>query len=350
MGCGMGGRGKVIFSIIIILSVIAGGCERKEVFEAANSDGALQQTTPPISETRLMLDTLCKITIYDSQDQAVLDEALDLCEEYESLLSISLESSDVWRINHAGGAPVIVAPQTADIIRAGLKYGELSEGMFDITIGRLSTLWDFTGQSGVPAQADIALARETVDYRQVTIDGNSVQLADPETWIDLGGIAKGYIADSAAGFLKEKGITSAVIDLGGNIVVLGRKPDGEQWRVGVTRPFNDRNDLIGVVETYEASVVSSGIYERQFEENGVLYHHILDPNTGLPAVSDVVNATVLSESSMDGDALSTMLVLLGSEKVESMFADIPELIGAVLLLKDGELLSFGVIDFQEIMN
>ena len=339
---------KAIIIFVILSSIIAGGCERKYAAEPNSEAQAREQAAAPISETRLMLDTFCKITIYDTQDQTILTDALDLCAEYEALLSISLESSDVWRINHAGGAAVTVAPQTAQIIRAGLEYGELSGGMFDITIGRLSTLWDFTGQSGVPSRADIEFACATVDYRQVTVNGNTVQLTNPETWIDLGGIAKGYIADKAADLLREKGIQAAVIDLGGNIVVVGQKADGDLWRVGVTRPFSERNDLIGVIETGEASVVSSGVYERQFEENGVLYHHILDPNTGMPVSSGVVGATVLSTSSMNGDALSTVMLLLGSERVAALFDEVPDLIGAVLILEDGELLTFGNIDFQEI--
>ena len=321
-------------SIIAALLIITGGCERGRQAE-------------PISETRLMLDTYCAITIYEPRDRDILTKALDLCADYEMLLSISVEGSDVWRINHAGGAPVTVAPQTAEIIREGLVYGELSGGMFDITIGRLSTLWDFTGQSGVPDASDIAFARDTVDYRQVIIDGDTVRLENPEAWIDLGGIAKGYIADKVAELLIESGVMAAVVDLGGNIVVVGQKPDGSRWNVGVTKPFSDRNDLIGVVETEAASVVSSGVYERQFEQNGVVYHHILDPNTGMPVDSDVVGATVVSESSMEGDALSTTILLHGSESVEALFDEVPGFIGTVLALADGEVISYGDVDFHD---
>ena len=308
---------------------------------------AVKQQAEPLSETRLLLDTYCTITIYDTQDRTILTGALDLCAEYEALLSKYIEGSDVWRINHAGGEAVAVMPQTVEIIRESLKYGELSGGMFDITVGRLSTLWDFTGQSGVPAVPEIALARETVDYRQVNIIGNTVQLADPNAWLDLGGVAKGYIADKAAAFIKESGAGSAVIDLGGNIVTVGQKPDGNPWRVGVAKPFSERNDLIGVVNTGEASIVSSGVYERQFAENGVLYHHILDPFTGMPVKSDTVGATVLSVSSMEGDILSTIALLLGSDKAADVFSNASGFIGAALVLEDGELLLYGDIDLEE---
>ena len=328
--------GKKVLSKAIILAAlpaIIAGC-------------AAEQQTEPLSETRLLLDTYCTITLYDTQDKTILTGALDLCAEYEALLSMYVESSDVWRINHAGGEPVAVAPQTVEIIVESLKYAELTGGMFDITVGRLSTLWDFSGKSGIPTMQEIALARETVDYRQVIISGNTVQLANPNTWIDLGGVAKGYIADKAAAFIKDSGSGSAVINLGGNIVAVGQKPDGSPWRVGVAKPFSERNDLIGVVNTSEASIVSSGVYERQFVENGVLYHHILDPFTGMPVRSDSVGATVLSVSSMEGDILSTIALLLGSEKAAATFSNAPGFIGAALVLEDGELLLHGDIDIE----
>ena len=336
-----------VFFPVVLLSLMLSCCTVKPGSPASgSSEKNNKQQTEPISESRLMLDTFCTITIYDPQNRAILKDALDLCEEYEALFSISAEGSDVWRINNAGGAPVDVSPQTADIIRAGIEYAELSGGMFDITIGRLSTLWDFSGQSGLPSESDIADARATVDYHQITIADNTVQLSNPESWIDLGGIAKGYIADRAAYFLRESGVTGAVIDLGGNIVIVGRKTDGSSWRVGVTKPFSDRDDLIGIVETSEASVVSAGVYERQFVKDGVLYHHILDPTTGMPVRSDVVGATVMSEGSMEGDALSTSILLLGSVGAAAVLDESPGFIGAVLILDDGEILQYGNIEFQ----
>ena len=332
--------GRKLYAIILLIAllVIAGGC---------GSARAATQT----SASRLMLDTFCKISIYGSygtQDDVILNDTLDLCSDYEALLSVTVEGSDVWRINHAGGAPVSVAPQTIEVIKTGLKYGELSGGMFDITVGRLSDLWDFTGLSGVPSESDIARVRATVDYGKVIIDGDTVTMLDTEAWIDLGGVAKGYIADKAAEFLEERGVIAAVIDFGGNIVVMGEKPDASAWRVGVTTPFSERDDLIGIVETSEASVVSSGIYERRFIENGVLYHHILDPNTGMPVKSDIVGATVVSANSADADALSTTLVLLGSERAPDIIANAPDVVGALLILEDGEIMQLGEIDFQEV--
>jgi len=307
---------------------------------------AQKQPPEPLSETRLLLDTVCTITIYDSADPALLTETLDLCAAYESLFSRTVEGSDIWRLNHAGGAPVTVDAATVELLRAGLFYGDFSGGMFDITIGRLSALWDFGGIAAVPAAEELAAARETTDYRRIDIAGDTVQMANAEAWLDLGGIAKGYIADMLAAFLKERGVKSAVIDLGGNIVTVGLKPGDNLWRIGVEQPFSGSSKLVGVLNTGEASIVTSGIYERQFIENGVLYHHILDPGAGMPVKSDVISVTVVSESSMVGDALSTIILLLGSEKAAALLEQVPGLMGVVLMLENGELLQYGDIDFH----
>jgi len=276
----------------------------------------------------------------------MLVEALDLCAEYEAMFSISVEGSDVWRINHAGGTPVAVSPQTASLLRLGVEYGEFSGGKFDITVGRLSTLWDYTGESGVPAEEDIAFARGTVDFRGILVDGNTVQLSDPEAWIDLGAIAKGYIADQLADFLKTRGVTGAVVELGGDISTVGAKPDGSPWRIGVRQPFGGLRDLLGVVELGESAIVSSGIYERMFEENGIIYHHILDPGTGMPARTDVVSATLVTDSAVVGDILSTIVILVGSEAAAELLSQAPGFIGMVLALQNGDLLQYGEIGFQ----
>jgi thiamine biosynthesis lipoprotein len=226
-----------------------------------------------------------------------------------------------------------------------MEYGRFSGGQFDITIGRLSALWDFSGRSGVPPGSDIESARDTIDYSQIIILGNTVRLADPEALIDLGGIAKGYIADRLADFLRGRGVAGAIIELGGDIILVGEKPDKTPWRIGVRQPFGERSELIGAVETSAAAIVTSGIYERMFEENGVIYHHILDPGTGMPVKSDVVSATVVAESAVAGDVLSTVIVLLGSERAVSLLWNMPGFVGAMLVLDNGELLQFGEIVF-----
>ena len=299
----------------------------------------------PVYQTRLLLNTFCTITIYDPPEPELIAAAMELCAEYEALFSITIEGSDVWRINHAGGAPVTVAPETAAVIMDGLHYGEISGGMFDITIGRVSTLWDFSGGGTIPGESELADALETVDYRQVSVTGNTVRLAHPGAWIDLGGIAKGYIADQIAGFLTGQGVRAAVIDLGGNVVTIGEKPDGSPWRIGVRDPSGEYDRRLGILETGAASVVTSGIYERKFEREGAIYHHILDPRTGMPVRTDLVSATVLTDDSMTGDILSTVMLLLGVEKAMQAIHLFPGFTGAVLLQEDGELILLGDVVF-----
>lgn len=299
----------------------------------------------PVSETRRLLDTLCTITLYQPADREVLARAFALCAEYEALLSRTKEGSDIWLVNHAGGAPQQVDERTAELIQAGLDYGAFSGGLFDITIGQVSALWDFGGAPAVPAAAALAAALASVDYRQVMLNGNTVQLANSEAWLDLGGIAKGYIADWLADFLRQQGVASAIIDLGGNIVTVGAKPGGGPWRIGLEQPFSGRSQLIGALNVGEASIVTSGIYERQFTAGGVLYHHILDPGSGMPVKSDVVSAAVVTQSSAVGDALSTIIVLAGSEKAAKLLAQVPGFMGAVLVLQSGEILQYGELDF-----
>ena len=306
------------------------------------------QSDEQISETRLLLDTFCTITIHGYGGPELINEAFDLCEGYETLFSITMEGSDVWRINHADGSPVEVARETVELIETGLDYGEISGGLFDITIGRVSRLWDFGGEPYIPSETELTDARVTVDYKKVRIVGDTVQLLDPDAWIDLGAIAKGYIADKIAAFLVENGVTGAVIDLGGDVVAVGSKSDGEPWRIGLRKPQGGTGDLLGVVETEEASIVSSGVYERQFEKDGVLYHHILDPKTGRPAHSDVISATVIAKNAAAGEGLSTIAILVGSERVQELFDLTPEFTGAALVLENGDVLRFGDIDLKVI--
>ena len=323
---------KEIALFLLILSLLTGfaGCADKRSAE-------------PLSETRLLLDTYCTITVYGSKDLSLLSEAMKLCEDYEALFGISVQDSDVWRINHAGGKPVAAAPQTIEVIKAGLEFGSLSGGMFDITIGRLSTLWNFSGVPYIPTSAELEEAGMTVDHTRVNIDGDMVWLENPETWLDLGAIAKGYIADRLADFMKDRGVTGAVIDLGGDVAIVGEKPDSDVWRVGIRQPFGGMEDLIGIVETGEAAVVTSGVYERQFIQNGTLYHHIIDPYTGMPVISDIVGATVMAETAMSADVLSTIAVLAGSERAEALLCGSTGFIGALLILNNGDLVRFGDI-------
>ncbi len=269
-----------------------------------------------ISDTDFCLDTVITITLNGTDDQALLDSCFDKIREYEALLSRTVEDSDVWRINNSNGKPVKVSEETASLLRMALDFSELSGGAFDITIAPVVSLWNFTGEEphSVPGQAALHTALSHVDYRNVELDGTTVTLRDPDASIDLGGIAKGYIADRIKEYLVDNRISSGMIDLGGNILTIGTKPDGHLWNIGVRRPFGDVSDAIAVVPVDGQSVVTSGTYERYFEIDGTVYHHILNPEDGYPADNDLSSVTIVSDSSARCDALSTTCFVLGLEE------------------------------------
>ena len=278
------------------------------------------------------LDTVITLTAYVT-DVQLLEDALKECGRYEALLSRTREGSDVWRINHAGGQPVEVSEDTLVLLETARQVSALSGGAFDATIAPVSTLWDFTsGADVVPDAAVIEAAAARVDYTKVVIDGSAVILPEG-MMIDLGGIAKGYIADQVKGYLEDRGVTSAILSFGGNIVAIGEKPDGSPWRVGIQDIDRPTGEYMLVSKNFGGSTVTSGIYERGFEKDGVYYHHILDSKTGWPVQNELASVTIFSESSMWGDALATAAFALGTEKGMALIESL-EGIEAVFIARD----------------
>ena len=278
------------------------------------------------------LDTVITLTAY-VDDAAVLNDALEECGRYERLLSRTVEGSDVWRINHAQGQPVEVSGETVELLETARQVSALSGGMFDVTIAPVSTMWDFTsGAAVVPDAGAIARAAALVDYTRVEIDGNRVTLPEG-MMIDLGGIAKGYIADAVKGYLEDRGVKSAILSFGGNIVAIGMKPDGSPWRVGIQDIDRPTGEYMLVARNFGGSTVTSGIYERGFDLDGVRYHHILDPNTGWPIQNELASVTIFSQSSMWGDALATSAFALGTEAGIAMIEGLED-IEAVFIARD----------------
>lgn len=247
---------------------------------------------------------------------AAFDAARARCRRYERLFSRTLAHSDVTRINGAQGRPVAIHDETARLIEAALAYCEASEGLFDITIGKAVQLWDF--HNGVMANEDqLREALTHVNWRAVhvvrTDEGAFAQINDPQAAIDLGGIAKGWIADELTALLVQCGLDSFVVNLGGNVVAHGTKPEGLPWRVGLQDPFN-KTGIVGSVALQDASAVTSGTYERSFEKDGVLYHHVLSPETGFPVATDAAGVTVVADRSLDAEGYSTTLLAMGVER------------------------------------
>lgn len=275
----------------------------------------------------------------DTLETKLLADCHALCERYERMLSRFDPEGPLWALNHAGGKRMRLPEELARFLQVALRYCADSEGCFDITMGGVCKLWDFH-EGIVPDEAAVAEALQHVSWRGVHVDETEAWLDDPQAWVDLGGIAKGYIADCVAQHLRSHGVSSGLVNLGGNILTIGSKPGGRPWRVGIRTPRSSAQSeekAFALVEVRGKSVVTSGVYERAFEKNGVAYHHILDPKTGYPVQTDLVSATVISDRSIDGDGYSTTLVALGSERA-LRFAQERSEIEAVLLRADGELL------------
>lgn len=291
----------------------------------------------PIAKNGFYFNTVIAIQLNDTTDEALIDDCFALADTYEHYFSRTLEGSDIYQINHADGAPVEVHDETAELIRAGIKYGELSDGSFDITIGALTDLWDIPNNTGdIPDEAAIRKAVDTVDYTQILVEGNSVTLKDPDAKLDLGGIAKGYAADQMKKYLNAHGAHEGFINLGGNVLTLGEKSDGSPYHIGIRKPFSEEGETITAVDVADQSIVTSGRYERYFEKDGHIYHHILDPFTGYPYDNDLNGVTILSDSSMEGDALSTICFALGMEKGMEFIQSMPD-VDAIFIDTDNNL-------------
>lgn len=352
---------KAVLALLIIALIIPQSACKSNGQNAASNQG--------ISKTGFFLDTVCSITIYGLADQdgkladmtdeelekecyLIITDAFKLCSQYENMLSKTIETSDIARINNAEGKAVTVSDETIEVLKKGLEFGRLSGGAFDITIGKATDLWDFhdnaeTGHEGgiVPSEEALKEAIRHVNYENIKIEGNGVSLTDPETEINLGGIAKGYIADKAAEYLEERGVVSAIVDLGGNIVAIGGKTsqiaasgDTQEtdFKIGIKDPLSSSGGLLELIPCKNKTVVTSGTYERYFEKDGVKYHHILDVNTGYPVDTDVLSVTIIADrgKSADCDGLSTTCLALGMEKGMELVKSL-EGFEAVFVDKDG---------------
>lgn len=300
-----------------------------------------QKQEEPISATAFKLNTVIDVKIYDSKDETLLKDTIALCDKYEELFSRTLKSSEIYRLNHKTlpkeKNAFLLSPETADLISKGLSYCKLSGGAFDIAIEPVSSLWDFTSEEKViPKQEDIDAALSLINYEDVHLEGNRLTFQKEGMRLDLGAIAKGYIADKMKEFLLSKGVKSATINLGGNVLCIGNRPDGTPFRIGIQKPFATRSETAAILDITDKSVVSSGIYERYFEKDGHLYHHILNPKTGYSYENNLVSVTIISDKSVDGDGLSTSCFALGLEKGMELIDSLPD-VQALFITDDYEM-------------
>lgn len=298
--------------------------------------GCRAQKAPP-ARTFISFDTVCTINAYDAGTDALYDACEVRLNELEQLFSAHIASSDVCLVNEAAGDhPVKVSGEVFTVLKTAREYAEKSGGAFDPTIGPLVVLWGIgTENERIPSDSEIDAARALVDWQHLVLDeeAGTAFLEKAGMALDLGGIAKGFAADELVCLLKEAGVTSALVDLGGNVYVIGSRPSengnsgvvrgtsgsarassGEPWRVGIKNPFHPEEGAGLRADVTDTSVVTSGNYERYFEEDGIRYHHILNPKTGRPAESGLISSTIIDNSSLIADVLSTTVFVLGEEK------------------------------------
>ena len=349
------GRLRIFALLMIVLLIISQtGC-------------ASEKSKEPIRGENYYLDTTCTVTVYGIKDAngkavpaykekekaaAAINKAFDRCAELDKTLSRTVEVSDISRINNSDGEWTEVSQDTIDVIHLGMEYSHISGGAFDITIGGVTELWDFHADpedARLPDPDELAEAVKHVGFRGIAIDGNKVMLTDRGAKFDLGGIAKGYIGDRMAEVLEAEGVTSGIINLGGNVICIGGKPDGSDFVIGVEAPFSDRSEIVGKVNAKDKTLVTSGIYERKIEVDGKLYHHILSTETGYSVDTDVVSVTLCADKgrSCELDALSTICLIKGSAEAMKLIEEMDG-IEAFFILDDGSTMQTSGLEIEPV--
>lgn len=315
---------KKAICIVIILALI---------FTSACGRGTEKQ-----SVSFFAYDTTISLAFYG---QKVSDEFMNECVEYlksfEPFFSMTDENSELYKLNASGGGEV--SDILLDCIKEALEYCKLTNGAFDITLGNTNRLWNVVERKIPPTEAEINSALETVGYEFVDVSGNKIEYKKEGLRIDLGGFAKGYVADRFREFLHQKGIENGVIlTMGGAICCVGKKHKAdEQYKVGIVNPF-DKSSLLNTLKVTDLNVTTSGTSERFFEYENVRYHHIMSPITGAPVQNEIEQVTVICYDAAMGDALSTAFFVLGLENSKALIESQLGEVGAIFAMKNGEII------------
>ena len=281
-----------------------------------------------VTGSKFLLGTTCVINLNEYEKnvdpQDLLQHSFQLISDLENQLSVNIPESDLSLLNQSGEEGYLPGKGVSAVLQEALAIAELSGGRFDPSIGNLVALWGIgTDHAAVPADTAIEAAVRSIDYSKIRIESDGrVKLLVPGMKLDLGGIAKGYAADIVRNYLLKSGVVSGIINLGGNVLLVGNKSNGEKWRIGVQDPRELRGDYMGIITNSSCAVVTSGVYERFFMQDGVRYHHILDTETGFPVNNGVISTTVVYRDSLEADGLSTALFAMGMpgglEKAEAL--------------------------------
>ena len=299
-----------------ILTVMIGITAMTVLSSCANKENAVKGQPDQSTQEIFEMDTYMSLTAYGSNSEEAVNKAVQEINRLDAMFSVGNADSDVTKLNENGSGEV--SEETAFIMNRAMQVSEKTNGAFDITVYPLMELWGFTTKNyRVPESSEIAEALKGVSYTNVSVNGQQVALTGGSS-IDLGGIAKGYTSSRVIQIMKDCGIEHAIVNLGGNVQVLGTKTDGSDWRVAIQNPASE-NSYLGILSTADKAVITSGGYERYFEQDGQVYHHIIDTQTGYPSDSDLTSVTIVHSDGTTADALSTALFAMGLDGAKELY-------------------------------
>ena len=303
---------KIVFLIVlVVLLLFLTGCTNNS------------EELPQAEDNVFLMDTLVQMRAHGENAEIAVEKSMARIREIENLMSKTIESSDIYKLNNNPGEEIEIDKESMTVLKRAKEYAELTEGDFDPTIGALVELWGIGSEDAVvPTESEVEQVLNNVDYQYLKLGESYAEITKAGVNLDLGGIAKGYAAEEVKKVVQEYDVEHAFVNLGGNVLVIGDKVDGSPWKIGIQDPRAGRGNVMAVIDAVDLTIVTSGNYERYFKEDGKLYHHILDPQTGYPADNNLLSVSIISKNSFDADALSTAVYVMGLEKgmefIESM--------------------------------
>lgn len=316
---------KRLISVFLIMLLVLSGCAQNSATESE-----------PYSKEFFAMDTYMTVTAYGEDGKAAVKAAKKRVKELDSLLNAESEDSEVYKLNKSGEATL--SNDTASVLKSALAYFELTDGAFNPAMHPIMRLWGFTTDNfKVPTVESVKETLKLAKPDKISLKENKAKFNLDGLEVDLGGIAKGYTSSQLIKIFKDSGVSSGLVNLGGNVQTLGLKPDGSEWNVAINHPYVD-GDYLGILKTHDKAVITSGGYERNFIENGRVYHHIIDPSTGCPAESGLASVTVVAEDGTLADALSTSLFVMGEEKAKEFWRDNRDDFDVILYTDDNEVI------------
>lgn len=328
---------KNLVIYILMITFLITGCQKEKQI---------------IENTNLKLGTIVSIKIFNSNDEKLIPNINNIIDNIENKMSRNIKESELNKINDLkANEELNISNDTKNVISKGLYYSNLSKGNFDISIEPLVSLWGIgTESEKIPTDNEISDVITKINYNSIKLKDNTISKSNDFTSLDLGGIAKGYAADEIKSFLLKNGVDKALISLGGNVQAVGSNLEDKPWKVGIKNPLSQESSIVGYVKVIDKSVVTSGIYERFFIKNDKRYHHILDPHTGYPYNNEIYGVTIISDNSIDGDALSTITFSYGIKKGLKFINNLDNT-EAIFISKDKEIyLSNNISENFTLMN